>query len=246
MSTAQIVGAVAVAAVALVVVLVLLLRREPRHDADDTAVSFLDSAPQDTLHTLGRRDADHAGDMETAGDLRLTWGERGQDEDEITLGDRAGPAWPEGAPKDPMTAIPWPAGESDPIPAEGPAAGEPPPADEPPPAAALHAVAARQTSRDAQDEGERRRDPTRPPRMVPLSDVIVTTSGKLVDLDDPEVRRMLTELVRYEIDQAAEFSTTGQSVDAVLQLTEAEKVSRALGMDETAARIRDMMRELQA
>jgi len=84
-----------------------------------------------------------------------------------------------------------------------------------------------------------------PQRMVPLSDVIVTTNRKLVDLGDSEVRRMLTELVRYEIDQAAEFSAAGQSVDAVLQLTEAEKVSRALDMDETAERIRAMMRELQ-
>jgi len=84
----------------------------------------------------------------------------------------------------------------------------------------------------------------RAPRMVPLSDIIVTTSRKTVDLDDPEVRRMLTELVRYEIDQAAEFSAAGQSVDAVLQLTEAEKVSRALGMDETAERIKAVMRDL--
>ncbi len=82
-------------------------------------------------------------------------------------------------------------------------------------------------------------------RMVPLSNIIVTTSRKMVDLDDPEVRRMLTELVRYEIDQASEFSAAGQTVDAILQLTEAEKVSRTLGMDETAARIKTMMRELQ-
>ncbi|HSL95107.1 MAG TPA: hypothetical protein VLA35_04215 [Thermoleophilia bacterium] len=82
-------------------------------------------------------------------------------------------------------------------------------------------------------------------RMVPLSDIIVTTSRKMVDLDDPEVRRMLTELVRYEIDQASEFSAAGQTVDAILQLTEAEKVSRTLGMDETAARIKTMMRELR-
>jgi len=82
-------------------------------------------------------------------------------------------------------------------------------------------------------------------RMVPLSDIIVTTSRKMVDLDDPEVRRMLTELVRYEIDQASEFSAAGQTVDAILQLTEAEKVSRTLGMDETAARIKTMMSELR-
>lgn len=83
------------------------------------------------------------------------------------------------------------------------------------------------------------------PRLVPLSDIIVTTSGKLVDLEDPEVRRMLTELVTFEIDQAADYRRRGQTIDAVLQLTEAEKVSRALGMAESAERIRTMMEEIR-
>ena len=48
-------------------------------------------------------------------------------------------------------------------------------------------------------------------RLVPLSDIIVTTSSKMVDLDDPEVRRMLTELVTFEIDQAADFRRKGQT-----------------------------------
>ena len=81
--------------------------------------------------------------------------------------------------------------------------------------------------------------------MVPLSDIIVTTSSKMVDLADPDVRRMLTELVTFEIDQASEFRRKGQSIDAVLQLTEAEKVSRALGMTESAQRIRTMMEEIR-
>jgi hypothetical protein len=81
-------------------------------------------------------------------------------------------------------------------------------------------------------------------RLVPLSDIIVTTSGKMVDLQDPEVRRMLTELVTFEIDQAADFRRRGQTIDAVLQLTEAEKVSRALGMTDAAQRIRAMVREI--
>ena len=63
----------------------------------------------------------------------------------------------------------------------------------------------------------------------------------MVDLQDPDVRRMLTELVTFEIDQAADFRRRGQTIDAVLQLTEAEKVSRALGMTESAKRIRAMM-----
>jgi len=82
-------------------------------------------------------------------------------------------------------------------------------------------------------------------RLVPLSDIIVTTSGKMVDLQDPEVRRMLTELVTFEIDQAADFRRRGQTIDAVLQLTEAEKVSRALGMTESAKGIRAMMEEIR-
>ena len=82
-------------------------------------------------------------------------------------------------------------------------------------------------------------------RLVPLSDIIVTTSGKMVDLQDPDVRRMLTELVTFEIDQAADFRRRGQTIDAVLQLTEAEKVSRALGMTESAKRIRAMMEEIR-
>jgi hypothetical protein len=82
-------------------------------------------------------------------------------------------------------------------------------------------------------------------RLVPLSDIIVTTSGKMVDLQDPDVRRMLTELVTFEIDQAADFRRRGQTIDAVLQLTEAEKVSRALGMTESAQRIRVMMEEIR-
>lgn len=82
-------------------------------------------------------------------------------------------------------------------------------------------------------------------RTMPLSDIICTTSSKMVDLEDPEVRRMLADLVAYEIDQATEFRRRGQTIDAVLQLTEAEKVSRALGMRESAERIRHMMEEIQ-
>ena len=81
-------------------------------------------------------------------------------------------------------------------------------------------------------------------RRVPLSDIIVTTSDKVVDLSDAEVRRMLTDLVTFEIDQATLYRQQGQSIDAVLQLTEAEKICKALGMAETAERIRAMMDEL--
>jgi hypothetical protein len=96
-------------------------------------------------------------------------------------------------------------------------------------------------ARGAQAEGE----PEASDDLVPLSSIIVTTSTKMVDLRDPEVRRMLTELVTFEIDQATQFRKSGQSIDAVLQLTEAEKICRALGKHDTAREIRDMMRELK-
>lgn len=80
--------------------------------------------------------------------------------------------------------------------------------------------------------------------LVPLSDIIVTTSNKLVDLRDADVRRMLTDLVKLEIDQAIEYRHQGQTVDAAMQLTEAEKISRALSLHESAQRIREMIEEL--
>jgi hypothetical protein len=85
----------------------------------------------------------------------------------------------------------------------------------------------------------------RPSRKVPLADIIVTTSRKVIDLEDPEVRRMLTDLVKFEIDQATRYREQGQTIDAVLQLTEAEKISRALGMKASADAIRLMMEDLR-
>ena len=89
-------------------------------------------------------------------------------------------------------------------------------------------------------------EPQAEPRMLSLSDVIVTTSTKMVDVNDAEVRRMLTDLVVYEIDQATEYRQRGQTVDAVLQLTEAERICSALGLTETAERIEQMMDELKS
>jgi len=87
--------------------------------------------------------------------------------------------------------------------------------------------------------------PGGPDHRVPLSDIIVTTSRKVIDLDDPEIRRMLTDLVKFEIDQATRYREQGQTLDAVLQLTEAEKISRALGMTESAGAIHLMLGDLQ-
>ena len=38
------------------------------------------------------------------------------------------------------------------------------------------------------------------------------------------MRRTLTDLVKLEVDQAIEFRRQGQTVDAVMQLIEAEKI----------------------
>ncbi len=110
---------------------------------------------------------------------------------------------------------------------------EPAQADE---AAAVEAEPLEDTASEVPAEGN----------FVALSSIIVTTSNKIVDLDDPEIRRMLTDLVTFEIDQAQQFREQGQTIDAVLQLTEAEKICRALGQEDTAGEIRAMMRELQA
>jgi hypothetical protein len=82
-------------------------------------------------------------------------------------------------------------------------------------------------------------------RMVRLSDIIVTTNEQQVDLADPEVRRMLKDLMQDEIDLAAQYRELGQNIDAVLQLTEAQRICRALGMTSHARLIQEMINELQ-
>lgn len=82
-------------------------------------------------------------------------------------------------------------------------------------------------------------------RMVRLSDIIVTTNEQQVDLADPDVRRMLKDLVQDEIDLAAQYRELGQNIDAVLQLTEARRICDALGMTSHARLIQQMINELQ-
>ena len=271
MTTVQIIAiAVASLAVLLLIVALIVTRRRGEASEDDARPaggSFLDEAPQDTFSVLGKaeqpveditfdpamervaaaeRAAATAAAAELApgrppqpGGLGLDWGpdlsvratgvrdERTEppdrDEDDAEITGELRPDETVALPaRDTLSA---PEGESgDQVaatqparPAEGgPAAGD---------------VAAQESGSGG--------------RLVPLSDIIVTTSSKMVDLDDPEVRRMLTELVTFEIDQAADFRGKGQAIDAVLQLTEAEKVSRALGMIESAQRIREMMDEIR-
>jgi hypothetical protein len=267
MTTVQIIGiTVASLAVLLLIVALIVTRRhsdEPDEETRSGASSFLDEAPHESFSGLGkpeqpveditldpalerlaaaRADAAEQAQRERQpqpGGLGLDWGpdlsirttagepdqaERPRDEDDGEITGELRPDVTAGLPAE-DTPPPAPEGES---------GGQ---------------VAATQPARLA--EGESVAGEVATPesgsggRLVPLSDIIVTTSGKMVDLDDPEVRRMLTELVTFEIDQAAEFRKQGQTIDAVLQLTEAEKVSRALGMSESAQRIRAMMDQVR-
>jgi hypothetical protein len=224
MTTVQIVGIAVAVAIVLLLVVALVLTRGRGRQAEPTAAatdsSFLDSAPRDTLATLGT--AEHSVE-----DVTLDPGaERPREE----------------------AALEWPA-ESDTL---GGSPDVPAPPVDPPhgdsrkdrgPVAAAEPACAHDAESDTGAE------PAAPAgtggRVMPLSDIIVTTSNKTVDLDDPEVRRMLADLVTLEIDQAAELRGQGQNIDAVLQLTEAEKISQALGMTESARRIRQMMEDLR-
>jgi hypothetical protein len=117
------------------------------------------------------------------------------------------------------------------------------PAPEVSPAALVDDAAEKQAAGREASEAERAGRPTS--QMVALSEVIVTTSSKMVDLQDPEVRRMLTGLVRLEVDQAIEYRRQGQTEDAMMQLAEAEKISLALGLTESAERVHRMVEELK-
>ena len=248
MTTVQIVGIVVAAAIVLLLIIALLVTRRRGAATEESATqsrgSFLDDAPQDTLSGLGK--AEHPVD-----DITVDPGtdREGQPTDESTVpaateaaeGNGLGLDWgPSGAaPADDVTtgelqAARAPAAvttSQSPITESGRSAGEPVPARP-----AEGGSAASEEAASESDAGGRR---------VPLSDIIVTTSSKMVDLQDPEVRRMLTDLVKYEIDQATHYREQGQTIDAVLQLTEAEKVSRALDMKGSAAAIRRMIEDLQ-
>jgi hypothetical protein len=258
MSTIQIVG-IAVAAVVVVLLIVALIVTRKRGDAgagDEAAAgemgSFLDSAPSDTLAKLGR--AEHV--PEPAASSADAPGPESGPEPGVVMtatGVAAGS----------LSAEIWPD-------EDGGAEFEPAEADETETTGEIPVFAAAEergplepvagTATDAPDEaaeaatvpGTTFAPATAPAaagpsdKLVPLSSIIVTTSTKMVDLEDPEIRRMLTDLVTFEIDQATEFREAGQSLDAVLQLTEAEKICRALGKEDTAREISEMMRGLQA
>jgi hypothetical protein len=246
MSTIQIVGIAAAAVIVLLLVIALVVTRkggeERAEEAGEvrTGGSFLDEAPSDTLAKLGRPEhvpteggpgASGAAAMTAAADaaadgaLRLDWDH--DDDTEPTVAEETETT-----------------GELPVVPA-GPAAEEEPAAEQEP---AAEAEPAAGPESDKEPAAERTSAPAAgaPDSLVPLSSIIVTTSTKMVDLNDPEIRRMLTDLVAFEMDQATQFREQGQTIDAVLQLTEAEKICTALGKLDMAREIRDMMRGLKA
>jgi hypothetical protein len=134
-----------------------------------------------------------------------------------------------------------------PVPAAEPEPAEPgaAPAAEPEPAEAAAAPAA---------EPEPAATPAEAAPVAPaaaddqalLSDIIVTSGSEEIDLADPDVRDLLTQLVDEEIELAKACHAQGQILDAILQLTEAEKASAALGLDDRLATVKALLAELQA
>jgi hypothetical protein len=265
---------VAGAAVLLLIIALIVTRRRESDEAQNDAQagsSFLDQAPQDTFSVLGKpeqpvEDITLDPAVERADEAEPAAAETATRSAEVA--ERAAAATvPEKQPQPGGLGLDWGPDlsvrqlASDPVAAPGwgdetEITGElraetPEPREDTPPAPGEESVgqaAAPEPARPAEGGpaagDEAAQESGSDSRLVPLSDIIVTTSSKMVDLGDSEVRRMLTELVTFEIDQAADFRRRGQDIDAVLQLTEAEKVARALGMTESAQRIRAMMSEI--
>lgn len=257
MSTIQIVGIAAAAVVVLLLVIALVVTRKSGGErtedvgGSEATTSFLDSSPSDTFAKLGRAE-EMPPEPASAAPIEAPAAEPAGAAVVMTATGVAASAegglrldWDQPEPPSPRAAAP--AAVATPVPAdELGAAGAPSAATEDDSEATgeLPVIAV-----DADASGRVDEPPAEPEAgaddLVPLSSIIVTTSTKMVDLKDTEVRRMLTELVTFEIDQATQFRKNGQSLDAVLQLTEAEKICRALGKHDTAREIRDMMRELK-
>ena len=267
--------AVAAAVVLLLVIALVVTRRRDRLEPPPPGTSFLDLSPQDTLDALGRAEApvedvtlepnavrsllDAAAARTPAAAAPRVVQAPVTDADDVTESLRpAAPAEierpsPAPAPADRLS-LDWGLEADVPDLAAGGGDGaRRSPSDvlpKRPEAAGTPDEIALDWAAGPPDEARRAGDdafvaPGPPARKVPLSDIIVTTSSKVIDLDDPEVRRMLTDLVKFEIDQATRYREQGQNLDAVLQLTEAEKISRALGLTDSAGAIHLMMRELQ-
>ncbi len=263
------IAAGAAVVVLLLLLVLLMLRRRSSQNAGETAEgptegtpgmpSFLDEAPQDTLSGLGAVErmaeaAPHesvapepglqAAERPAAAPAGLEWGTP------VLSRPIADSAPRNGIPGPTVPALPDAESETVVLPAAPGSVVEPSVSGED----ASLGVTERDSNAQQVSPGEAVTSSAVPPipeaamgvhRMVPLSDVLVTTSTKLVNLDDPRVRRMLTDLINLEVDQSVQFRQAGQSVDAIMQLTEAERISRALGLHESTHRIHEMIEDLQ-
>ena len=81
-------------------------------------------------------------------------------------------------------------------------------------------------------------------KLVPLNELVRTPSTELVDLSDPEVRHMLTGFVSLKIERAMELRNSGQIAEALAKLAQAEKITRALGIEGATQHVHDMIAEL--
>jgi 2-oxoglutarate dehydrogenase E2 component (dihydrolipoamide succinyltransferase) len=138
------------------------------------------------------------------------------------------------------------------------AVAKPVPAAEPEPVATVAAMTAEPEPAEAGDAPAAEPEPAATPAeaapVAPaaaddqalLSDIIVTSGSEEIDLADPDVRDLLTQLVDDEIELAKACHAQGQILDAILQLTEAEKASAALGLDDRLATVKALLAELQA
>ncbi len=243
MSTIQIVGIAVAAVIVVLLVVALLVTRKgggDRGEAGESAehASFLDSPPSDTLSKLGAPEHASPTDAETAAAVTPP--------EVVRTSTGVASAAREGLGLDWDRAEASPGMEPPPVPDETETTSEMPAVAQPEPEAPVEPKAeAAPEAAPAEEFPAEPEAPAASDKLIPLSSIIVTTSTKMVDLEDPEIRRMLTELVTFEIDQATQFRQQGQNIDAVLQLTEAEKICRALGKNETAHEIRQMMRGLQ-
>jgi hypothetical protein len=174
------------------------------------------------------------------------------------------------APAKPVSSGPFPVdpfgSHEDIFPAEAPAVApnaasavaKPVPAAEPEPVATVAALTTEPEPAEAGDAPAAEPEPAATPAeaapVAPaaaddqalLSDIIVTSGSEEIDLADPDVRDLLTQLVDDEIELAKACHAQGQILDAILQLTEAEKASAALGLDDRLATVKALLAELQA
>ena len=222
MTTIQIVGIAVAAAIVAVLVAALIVTRDKGKQEDEAAMTAPPPPPGGSFLDQQPSDSFHR-----LGRPEIVVADQQVDKPRIDWGSQTEDAALPGA----ESAAPAEAVE------ESATTGELEVADEPASAAG--------ESAEAETAPPNEVPPARESKLVPLSDIIVTTSNKMVDITDPEVRRMLRDLIKYEIDQAAQFKEQGQNIDAALQLTEAVKICEALDMSSQARLIRAMMKELQ-